>query len=266
MLNEKEQKEVISLVKKSRELIYRELEAAKVTVKGAADYVTNVDFAVQNFMKQELELRFPDIRMIAEEKENKNLSEDARYWILDPIDGTTNLIHHYGLSAVSLALYEQGELTFGAVYNPFYEELFYAAKGEGAYLNGKRIFVNERVEFQDAVVAYGSSPYDKNRAKNLFPLYYRIFMKAADFRRTGSAALDLCYVACGRQHAYIEQDLKPWDYAAGSLILTEAGGIVKRWDRSKLPYLVNADIAASTKRLAEPLMDMLCECITSGDD
>ena len=94
MLNEKEQTEVLLLVRKTKELIYRELEAARVTVKGAADYVTNVDFAVQEFLKKELEERFPDIRMIAEEKENRDLSPDARYWILDPIDGTTNLIHH----------------------------------------------------------------------------------------------------------------------------------------------------------------------------
>lgn len=259
MLNRDEQEDVLSLVKKTKELINRELEAAKVTVKGAADYVTNVDFAVQDFMKQELEMRFPDIFMIAEEKENKNLSTDARYWILDPIDGTTNLIHHYGLSAVALALYEQGEITFGAVYNPFHEELFHAAKGEGAYLNGTRISVDEHVEFPDAVVSYGSSPYEKERAKKLFPLFYRIFMRAADFRRTGSAELDLCYIACGRQHAYLEQDLKPWDYAAGSLILTEAGGVVKRWDGSELPYLVNADIAASTDKLAGPLMSLINE-------
>lgn len=259
MLNEEEQKKVVSLVKKTRELIYREMERAEITVKGAADYVTNVDVAVQNFLKQELEQLFPDIRMIAEEKENRDLSRESRYWILDPIDGTTNLIHHYGLSAVSLALYEYGNITFGAVYNPFHEEFFCAAKGKGAYLNGRRIFVNDHVEFPDAVVSYGSSPYEKNRAKSFFPLYYRIFMEAADFRRTGSAALDLCYVACGRQHAYIEQDLKPWDYAAGSLILTEAGGIVKSWDDCELPYLVNADVAASTKTLAAPLMRILHE-------
>lgn len=257
MLEYQEQKEVLSLIKKTRELIYRELKAAKVTVKGAADYVTNVDFAVQDFLKRELVIRFPDIPMIAEEKENKNLCPNGSYWILDPIDGTTNLIHHYGLSAVALALYEQGEIVFGAVYNPFHEELFYAAKGEGAYLNGERIFTDNHVELKDAVVSYGSSPYEKQRAEKLFPLFYRIFMQAADFRRTGSAELDLCYVACGRQHAFLEQDLKPWDYSAGSLILTEAGGVIKCWDGKALPYLVNADIATSTEKLAEPIMNAI---------
>lgn len=257
MLNQKEQKEVIELVKKTRELIFRELEAARVTVKGAADYVTNVDYAVQDFLKKELEERYPQIRMIAEEKENRDLAADGIYWILDPIDGTTNLIHHYGMSAVALALYEKGEITFGVVYNPFHEELYYAAKGEGAYCNGEQIHVSDTVKLQDAVVSYGSSPYEKKRAVNLFPVFYRIFMNCADFRRTGSAELDLCYVACGRQEGYIEQDLKPWDYAAGSLILTEAGGCVKSWSGGSLPYLKNADVLACTKKIEASLTELV---------
>ncbi len=109
------------------------------------------------------------------------------YWILDPIDGTTNLIRDYHLSAVSLGLYENGEITFGVVYNPFTEELFYGAKGEGAYLNGTPIHVSDQPEFKDAV-CLSLSPYEKDRAKKLFPIFYNIFMNCADFRRTGSAA------------------------------------------------------------------------------
>lgn len=257
MLNDKEQKEVLKLVTQTRELIFRELEAAKVTVKGVADYVTNVDFAVQEFLKRELEQAFPAISMVAEEKENRNLSQDGTYWILDPIDGTTNLIHHFGMSAVALGLYEQGEITFGVVYNPFHEEMFYASKGQGAYLNGERIRVSKTVDMKDAVIAFGSSPYEKDRAKEIFPLFYRIFMNCSDFRRTGSAALDLCYIACGRQQGYLEQNLKPWDYAAGSLILQEAGGVVKGWDGGKLPYLENADVLAVTAALEEAFTEFL---------
>ncbi len=123
------------------------------------------------------------------------------------------------------------------VYNPFTEELFYGAKGEGAYLNGTPIQVSDQPEFKDAVVSFGSSPYEKNRAKELFPIFYNIFMNCADFRRTGSAALDLCYVACGRQHAYLEQNLKPWDYSGASIILREAGGTITDWGNKELPYL-----------------------------
>lgn len=253
MLKEAEQKQVLDLVRRTKELIFRELEAARVTVKGAADYVTNVDFAVQNFLKAELEKRFPEIEMIAEEKENRDLSPDGKYWILDPIDGTTNLIHHYGLSAVSLALYEQGEVTFGVVYNPFYEEMFHAAKDCGAWMNGNRIRTDESAGLSDAVISFGSCPYEKEKAKDFFPLYLKIFEKCADFRRTGSAALDICYVACGRQHGYLEQDLKPWDYSAGSLILTEAGGKIHQWSGKPLPYLKNADVLAYTTALESEL-------------
>lgn len=248
MLTSAQQKNVIDLVKGTKSLIYREMEAAKVTVKGAANYVTNVDFAVQDYLTKELSKSFPEILMIAEEKENEELPKEGTYWILDPIDGTANLIRHYGISAVSLGFYENGEITFGVVYNPFREELFYAAKGQGAYFNDERIYTADTPDFGDAIVSYGSSPYEKDLAKNLFAIFYRIFMKCGDFRRTGSAALDMCYVACGRQHAYFEQNLKPWDYAAGTVILQEAGGIASRWNGEKLPFLKNSDVLASASQ------------------
>lgn len=259
MLNKKEQQEILSLVQSTKPLIFAELKDEHVTVKGAADYVTNVDFAVQEYMKAELKKRFSEIPLIAEEKENKNLKREGTYWILDPIDGTTNLIYGYQMSAVALALYEKGEITFGAVYNPFHEELFYGAKGEGAFLNGKKIQVSPLKDLKDAVISFGSSPYEKERAKDLFPLFYKIFMHCADFRRTGSAELDLCYVACGRHHGFLEQYLKPWDYAAGSLILSEAGGLASTWDGSPLPFLENADVLAVTRDLKESLQALVKE-------
>ena len=185
------------------------------------------------------------------------LEPDNSFWILDPIDGTTNLIRDYHLSAVSLGLYENGEITFGVVYNPFTEELFYGAKGEGAYLNGAPIQVSNQPEFKDAVVSFGSSPYEKNRAKELFPIFYNIFMNCADFRRTGSAALDICYVACGRQHAYLEQNLKPWDYSGASIILREAGGVITDWGNKELPYLSNSDILACVPQFREILLKLI---------
>ena len=151
-------------------MILQEMAHEKVTEKGVADYVTNVDVAVQNYLKEALGKEFPDIALIAEEKENLGLNSRKSYWILDPIDGTTNLIRDYHLSAVSLGLYENGKITFGVVYNPFTEELFYGAKGEGAYLNGTPIHASDQPEFKDAVVSFGSSPYEKNRAKELFPI------------------------------------------------------------------------------------------------
>lgn len=158
-MNKENQSKITELIRQTKPLIFREMTHEKVMEKGAADYVTNVDVAVQNYLKEALEKEFPKIRLIAEEKENLGLDPDNSYWILDPIDGTTNLIRDYHLSAVSLGLYENGEITFGVVYNPFTEELFYGAKGEGAYLNGAPIQVSNLPEFKDAVVSFGSSPY-----------------------------------------------------------------------------------------------------------
>lgn len=257
MLNKEQQKQVLDFVYETKELIFSEMERAKVTVKGAADFVTNVDVAVQNFLTEKLKVAFPEIDMIAEEKENTDLSEEKDYWILDPIDGTTNLIYDYQMSAVSLALYEHGEITMGIVYNPFHNEMFTAVKGEGAYLNGKEIHTSETVEFCNSVIAYGSCPYEKKRSKEVFEVFERVFVNCADFRRSGSAALDLCYVACGRQHGFFEATLKPWDYAAGAMILEEAGGVASRWNGEPLPYLKNADTFASTKKVERELRALL---------
>lgn len=257
MLTKEQQELVKKLVLDTKPLILKEMENAKVTVKGAADYVTNVDFAVQNHLKAKLEEHFPEIMLIAEEKENQNLTPEKKYWILDPIDGTTNLIHDYKLSAVALGLYEDGEITFGVVYNPFQEELYYAAKGEGAFLNGEPIHVSTRENLADAVVSFGASPYEKAVYGNkLFDIFHEIFMTCADFRRSGSAELDICHVACGRIEAYFELYLKPWDYSAGSVILKEAGGVIRPLS-GELPYLKNSDIFACVPQFEEVLLKII---------
>ena len=167
------------------------------------------------------------------------------------------LIRDFHMSAVALGLYEKGEIVFGIVYNPFTDEMFQAAKGEGAYLNGRKIQVSDTPDFGDAVISYGSTPYKKEEARNLFPIFYSIFMKCGDFRRTGSAELDMCYVACGREHGYIERDLKPWDYSAGTVILREAGGVVKNWKGEEPSYLKNEDILACVPQFEENLLKEL---------
>ena len=167
MISAEEQKQVIALVRQTKDLILKEMKNEEVMVKGAANYVTNVDLAVQNFLKAELGKAFPDIALIAEEKENTGLSEEGTYWIL---------IFGFRMSAVALGLYEKGEIVFGAVFNPFTDELFHAAKGEGAYLNGNAIHASSTEHFGDAVISYGSTPYTKSEAKNLFPIFYKIFM------------------------------------------------------------------------------------------
>lgn len=249
--------EILELVHSTRNIIFNEEMAHEVTVKGAADYVTKVDVAVQEYMRTELAKRTPDVILLAEEQENNNLNPEKSYWILDPIDGTTNLIHDYRMSAVSLGLYEKGQITFAVVYNPFTNETFHAARGQGAFLNGKPIHVSHREAFDTCIISLGSSPYEKDKASTLFPIFQKVFTETADFRRSASAALDLCYVAAGRIDGYFELNLKPWDYAAGSLIIEEAGGKISNWNGQALPYLYNSDVIASTPEIYEKLKSFL---------
>lgn len=249
--------EILDLVHSTRSIIFNEEMAHAVTVKGAADYVTKVDVAVQEYMRKGLEEKTPGVILLAEEQENNNLNPEKSYWILDPIDGTTNLIHDYRMSAVSLGLYEQGQITFAVVYNPFTEETFHAVRGQGAFLNGKPIHVSHREAFDTCIISLGSSPYEKDKAAMLFPIFQNIFMETADFRRSASAALDLCYVAAGRIDGYFEFNLKPWDYAAGSLIIEEAGGTITDWNAKALSYLYNSSVISCTPEIYEKLKSFL---------
>lgn len=249
--------EILDLVHSTRKIILNEEMAHAVTVKGAADYVTKVDVAVQEYMREELGRRTPDVILLAEEQENNNLDAKRSYWILDPIDGTTNLIHDYRMSAVSLGLYEHGQITFAVVYNPFTEETFHAVRGQGAFLNGRPIHVSHREAFDTCIISLGSSPYEKDKAAMLFPIFQNIFMETADFRRSASAALDLCYVAAGRIDGYFEFNLKPWDYAAGSLIIEEAGGRITDWDGQALPCLYNSAVISCTPEIYDKLKSFL---------
>ncbi|MBS6395783.1 MAG: inositol monophosphatase [Clostridiales bacterium] len=248
---------ILELVHSARSIIFNEELAHAVTVKGAADYVTKVDVAVQEYMREELGRLTPHVILLSEEQENQNLDPDSSYWILDPIDGTTNLIHDYQMSAVSLGLYEQGQMVFGVVYNPFTDETFHAVRGQGAYLNGRPIHVSHREAFDTCIIAFGSSPYQKERADMLFPIFQKIFVATADFRRSASAALDLCYVAAGRVDAYLELTLNPWDYAAGALILQEAGGKLTDWDGREVTYLKGSSVLACTPEIYDKMKAFL---------
>ena len=193
---------------------------------------------------------------LAEEQENPDYSGKPA-WILDPIDGTTNLIHDYRMSAVSLAFYDGREVVFGAVYNPFTEELFTAEKGKGAFLNGKLIRCTETQAIGSCLAAIGTAPYYKEEAAQNFERFQKVFLACQDIRRSGSAALDLCYVACGRIDAYFERHLKPWDYAAGLLLVWEAGGCVTDWQGKALDVTRRNDVLATNGRVHEWFLEAL---------
>lgn len=244
---------VIELVHRTADIILDPERVGHVSEKGRADYVTEADRGVQNFLARELALLTPEAGLYAEEQINEPPDPCRPCWILDPVDGTTNLIHDYQLSAVSLGWYQNGKITFGVVYNPFTDETYTAEYGRGAFLNGRQLHVSGCDSYRNSLISFGATPYRKEMARILFPVYQRIYEQIADFRRGGSAALELCHVAAGRLDAYFEGDLKPWDYAAGQLIAKEAGAVCTTFSGDPLPVFERADIIACTPGIFDVL-------------
>ena len=233
---------LLSIVRRAGEVILN-AEAFRVEQKeGHANFVTNVDEDVQRFLIGELTSLLPGSLVIGEEQENDALT-DAPTWVIDPLDGTTNFIHNYRFSAISVALLKNREPVAGAVYQPYSREMFYAEKGKGAELNGQPIRVSE-TGIEQALIGFGTSPYDAELAEKSMQAALWFLRHAADVRRCGSAALDLAYVAAGRQEVYFELILRPWDYAAGSLLVREAGGSFE------MPLLPTPDYNRATAVLA----------------
>ncbi len=238
-------------------LFLDENAANSITEKGAADYVTEVDFASQNFIKRELEKHYPEAALLSEEGDHDGFTATEYTFVLDPVDGTTNLIHRYRQSAVSLGLLHNGKPCAGVVYNPFTGEMFWAEKGKGAYLNGKAMHVSPQSDFSKCVITIGTMPYYKEYADRNFELFKKIYLDAVDIRRTGSSALDLCYTADGRTEAFFERGLKAWDFAAGAVILTEAGGKITDWEGNELDYYSQQNVLASNTEVHKRMLGYL---------
>ena len=216
--------QVGDLVRKTRSFFENTLPLSEIHKKGPADFVTETDYRVQNFLFNELSACWPEIQFMGEEKNNREIDFDGFYWILDPVDGTTNLIHRYQHSTVSLALAHGKTVLIGIIYNPDSDELFSAALGKGAFLNGTPIHVSTTGSLDGSLISIGTSPYNHEYADWNFVKAKEVFLRCQDIRRLGSAALELAYVACGRSDGMYEQRLYPWDYAAGLLLIQEAGG------------------------------------------
>ena len=204
----------------------KKIKDAKIKTKGDANnFVTEYDVAVQRFLEKRLSELFPDAAFLAEEDgDNVNGVSDGLTFVIDPIDGTANFMFDIRHSAISVALLDNGSPLFAAVYNPYNDEYFSAVKGQGAYLNQEKISVSDRTGGA-SVISIGSSPYYKEKlGKDTAKLIYDLLMSFGDIRRFGSAALDICYVAAGRFDGFCEMVLSPWDFAAATLIVEEAGG------------------------------------------
>ena len=201
--------------------------------KGRVDIVTETDLGAEGIILSKIRENFPNHSIITEEADNKETASDYR-WIIDPLDGTTNFVHSFPFVCVSIGLEYQGEVVLGIVYNPFLKEYFFAEKGHGAFLNDQPICVSKNEKLKDSLLATGF-PYElSDHFERNMQLFSKIYRQTQGIRRAGSAAMDLCYVACGRFDGFWEFDLNPWDVAAGSLIVSEAGGKLSGFSGNQL--------------------------------
>lgn len=236
---------IIELVKKASETVFDPTLKSDVATKGEADFVTAVDLKISNFIKEELKKLDPNAGFMSEEEAGEI---SAKRWILDPIDGTTNLVYDYNMSSVSLAYCENEEILFGVVYNPYNGDLFTAEKGKGAYLNGKKLTPAPDRALKDCLIEFGAGSTKKQYADESFALAKSIFKECLDIRRICSSALAVCYVACGRLNGYFERSIKPWDYAAACLILEECGGKCLDWYGNPVQFKDPSSFVCGTEK------------------
>ncbi|MDR3518387.1 MAG: inositol monophosphatase family protein [Azospirillaceae bacterium] len=224
---------------------FGEVEQLQVSRKGPADFVSTADTNAEKLLCAELAKARPDYGFLLEEGGTIEGRDKSNRWIIDPLDGTTNFLHGLPHWAISIALEREGEIIAGIVYEPLRDEMFWAEKGQGAFNNHQRLRVSARRRLDEAVLATGI-PFKGRGDHPLFLAQLQTLMaECAGIRRFGSAALDLAYVAAGRFDAYWETGLKPWDAAAGALIVVEAGGFVTEIDGGRNPVHGNSILAAN---------------------
>ncbi len=237
-----------------------DLDRVSVTEKQHNDFVTDVDQAAEQAIIEVLQKAYPSHAFLCEESGTTgNVNDESEFvWVIDPLDGTTNFIHGFPQYAVSIALQQRGVITLGLVYDPVANDLFTAEKGAGAYLNEKRIRVRKQDRIAGALLATGY----KNGSPKALDEYLKMYAITAErshgVRRAGSAALDLAYVACGRLDGYYEKGLQPWDIAAGSLLVTEAGGIAGEFN-GESDHMTSGNIIAAGPKVFGQLVGLLTE-------
>jgi myo-inositol-1(or 4)-monophosphatase len=228
----------------------------EINMKGAINLVTEADLAAESLIITSLAKDFPEIPFMTEESAATHDIHPERFWIIDPLDGTTNFAHGFPFFAVSIAFFGHGKSIVGAVYAPMFDELFCAVKDSGAWLNGRSIQVTKTERLIESLVGTGF-PYELGpNIPRLMRQFETIITSVRDIRRAGAAALDLAYVACGRLDAFYEIDLQPWDTAAGWLLVEEAGGKVTDFNGEKYsPFL--SEILASNSKIHSRLLQLL---------
>ena len=218
---------------------FGEIEKLQVSKKGPSDFVTNSDLKTEKIIIEELSRGRPDYSIISEENGKKKNKDNKNTWIIDPIDGTVNFLHGIPHFATSIALKHENEIVSGLIFDPIKDEMFYAEKNGGAYLNNKRIRVSKKNNINECLFATSGTIEKKIEFS---------------FRKSGSAALDMAYIACGRYDGYFQKNLHLWDIAAGLIIVEEAGGTINKIDLSNYKDI---KIIASSPDINKKLMDKI---------
>ncbi len=234
-----------------------DLDLLRISQKSANDFVTEVDRASEQAIIDILLKAFPHHGILAEETGTTHGRQGAEYqWIIDPLDGTTNFIHGMPVYAVSIALAHQGVVQHGVVYDPSRDELFTASRGGGAFLDNRRLRVSRRTQIEDALIGTGFPFRKDDDIDTYLEMFKKVSQRCVGLRRPGAAAIDLAYVAAGRYDGFFERGLKPWDMAAGSLLVSEAGGLVGNFT-GESDFLDTGELVAGSPRIYAQLVSIL---------
>jgi myo-inositol-1(or 4)-monophosphatase len=233
-----------------------DLDILKINTKAPNDFVTEVDQMAEEIIVQTLLEAYPDHAILAEESGRGGAKDSEYVWIIDPLDGTTNFIHGFPVYCVSIALAHRGVVQQAVVYDPTRDDLFYATKGRGAFVNNRRLRVSKRTRMSDALVGTGFPFRRGDNPKRYLKMFEEVMAEVAGVRRPGAAALDLCYVAAGYYDAFFETGLQPWDVAAGSLIITEAGGLIGNFT-GESDFLYQREVVAGSPKIYGQMVQIL---------
>jgi myo-inositol-1(or 4)-monophosphatase len=234
-----------------------DLDLLKISVKGPNDFVSEVDRAAEAAIIETLLTAYPGHGILAEESGRAHGAKDSEFtWIIDPLDGTTNFLHGLPIYAVSIGLTHRGVVQQAVVYDPARNDLFFASRGRGAFLNDRRLRVSKRIKLSDSLVGTGFPFRRGDNFERYVQMFQTVMQHCAGVRRPGAAALDLCYVAAGWYDGFFETGLSPWDVAAGSLMVTEAGGLIGNFT-GDADFLHQREVVAGTPKVYGQLVQLL---------